>query len=504
MAEPINYAAIVDSLGLKQPWGDQPDLYWQGRTFQLVGRNHLIKFRRCILSMDKGLGKTSTILSIFEDPAVHQNTPGFTVVIFTTERGMEAYRRDIKKFPDHEDKIQLVYGSGSERELRWKNKKAKYFIATYAAFLSDAGARGEGSKPRLPQWLLAGQADAVVCDEFHRVFRNRTSKTFELFKRLFRHTKYFYPISGSAVSKGPQDLWPALHLCDQKFWGSYWKYVHTWCEVDDRGYGKSIIGPRSDRIQQWRNAVAPYVFHVTCEMVGDAMPPLNRDFLDIELPPEQRRIHDQMEQMAFMELADDEYIFAPNSLVKVHKLRMSLICPKVIDERLDVGQGIKEIYTDAKEAGLTRYVIFTPFRSPIPYLQDWLRNQGAQVFILQGGIGLDEQEKRLQDWRDYIRFGNDAETPGIIISTIKYGESWEVPEARYGYFLGEEWDPEDNKQAEARLHRLISIGPTFIQYCRFLNSYNEEMISQLVGKANNRKMLLETWGQLKRRAHEHK
>lgn len=511
----IDWDAIVAKLGLKQPF---PEPYWQGKSFQLVVRNHLIRAKRAILSMHKGLGKTSTILSIFEDPKVHKNIPGFAVVIVTTVRGMAAYERDIKMFPEWQGKIQLVLGDKRERELKWKTD-AKYFIVSSGTLLDDIGVKAtKKQKDRkdevttnvtAPDWLLKGRCDAVVFDEFHRYFRNRSSKFFAAAEKLFRNTEYVIPMSGSATSKGPQDLWPALNICDHKFWSSYWKYVSTWCEVEDTPFGKRVGDPRTDkdshgvsRVDKWRDAIRPYVSHVTDVMVGDQLPPLNRNFMDVKLPTWQMNAHDQMRDQQFMETPDDEYIFSENSLVKVHKLRQMLICPKAVHPAWGIGEGLEAVYANAQESELTRYAIFTPFRPPILLFDEWLRAQGANVFWLAGGIGLEEQNRRLEMFDQSLRSAT-PERPSIVLSTIKYGESWEIPQVKHDYFIGEEWDPEENKQAEGRKRRLISDGPVFSWYCRFLGTYQEEIIDLLLRKSTNVRTMFRSWGQLKTLVNQH-
>lgn len=488
----VDFAGQVVSLGLQQPFNTSV-----GWAHQLVSRHKLVKRKRCILSVDKGLGKTWTVLSIFEHEEIHKNIPGFTVLILCPEKGMGSYIRDLKKFPDPEGKIQLVYGQGHQRERQWKNSHARYFICTYASFLSDLGQRVTNKKTKVlsqviaPQWALKGQIDGVVFDEFHRQFRNRTSTAFKVFAKFFKNTEYVYPMSGSAVSKGPQDLWPALHIVDPKFWSTYWGYVYTWCEVDDWGFGKTITGPKTDRVQAWRNAVGPYVMHIKAEQV-QGMPEKVRDFLDVQLPAWQMKLHNDLRDNLYLETPDGEFIFASNVLTKINKLRNILICPKTLSPEYDVGQAIIDVADNALDGGVNRYCIFTPFKAPIPIFADWLRSRGARVWILQGGIGLDEQTRRLEAWRSSL-VSATPENPSIIITTVKYAESWEIPECRYGYFIGEEWDPEENKQGEDRLKRMISVGVTYIQYCRFLYTYQEEIITLLLEKSANVRIMFGKW-----------
>ncbi|UTC30039.1 helicase [Brevundimonas phage vB_BpoS-StAshley] len=507
----VDFAAEVKRRGLMQVWQDP---FWQGWDHQLLAVDWVKRHKRTILSIDKGMGKTSIALAICEDPEVHCNVDGFTVLIFTNEKGMAAYLRDIKKFPkgddrfNAEEKIQLVYGTKEQRKRRWRNSKAKYFIVTYSAFLSDCGVRDSkhvaGRESIIPSWALDGKSiDAVFCDEFHRVFRSHRSKTFELFKKLFKDIKYFVPMSGSAVDKGPQDIWPALHLCDPKLWSSYWKYVYTWCEVEDSHWGgKKIVGPDAKKVGNWRKMMkSGYVFHVTADMVAD-MPPKTRDFMDCQISGDQLRVHNDFLRQKWVEIKglgdsgeESDFHFAANQLVMAHKLRLTLICPKAIDPSLPVGQGIIDIAEDALEGGIKQYAIFTPFKAPLPFLQAYLSSIGANVWILQGGIGLDEQERRLAAWRASLRSAT-PDRPSIILSTIKYAESWEIPEARYGYFLGEEYVREDNLQAEDRLRRLISVGMTYIRYVRFKGTYQANIIDALLDKAANWRMMFKDWRKL--------
>lgn len=500
----VDFQAIVDKLGLVDPFLESTKNF--GRVVwphSLVVRHRMIKSKRAIVGVDKGMAKTWAALSVFEDPLVNKGIPGFTVLILCPEKGMGSYIRDIKMFPNWEGKIQLVYGSKASRERQWKNSTARYFICTYASFLSDSGQRTnskvtkEVSELIVPDWVLRNQIDGVVCDEYHRYFRRKESKTFQVLERLFRHTEYFFPMSGSVLSKGPQDAWAALHMCDRNLWSSYWKYVYTWCEVDDGMFGKVVGGPRRDRVDKWQTAVSDNLIYITADMVAD-MPPKTRDFLDCEMTPQQRRLHDDLTQRLFY-MPDDEsgdIVFAENALVKIHKLRMALICPEAVSPGLGVGQGIEDIWDDAQDSGVNQYAIFTPFKAPLPILAGWLRNKGARVWVLQGGIGLDEQTRRLDDWRGSLSTA-DPDHPSIILSTTKYAESWEVPEARYGYMLGYEWDPEDNKQAEDRLRRLISIGMTYIRYVRHKNAYDSDMMELIIDKMIDVRHMFANWIQFR-------
>lgn len=494
------FEAEVLRLNIQQPWADP---FWQGGPFQLCARSYAVKVKRFILSLDKGLGKTSICLSLFEDPEVNHRDPNFSVIIVTTKKGMRSFTRDIKMFPEYADKVVLIKGTKAQRYNLWRKPGVRYFVVTYAGLLSDTGNRTDDRKTSelstliVPGWVIqkkgCGKPDAIVCDEFHRAFRNRTSGVFKMLKSLSKGIEYFIPMSGSTMSKGPQDIWAALHLCDPKFWSSYWKYVYTWCIIDDSGFGKTIIGPRTERVALWRAAVRGNLWHATAEDVAQEIPPIKNYPLDVELPDWQRDIHDQFMKGLIAETPSGEYIFAKNRLSALYKIRLTLICPKVLNPELGVGIGIESIVDDVEELDVEncpRYAIFTPFRDPIPFLAEYIESRGHKVWIMWGGISLEEQEKRITEWANHYDLTGER---ACIISTIKYAESWEIPQAWLGYMLGYEWDNEDNDQARKRLRRYISTRPVMIPWVRHVGTYDEEMLSNLMVNKDAKDAMLGSW-----------
>lgn len=494
------FQAWVDRRGLSQPF---PTPWWQGRNFQLCARDQVKRTKRCIISADKGSGKTSVVESIFEDSNVHKNIPGFTVVILTNRRGLAAFTRDIEMFPEEKrGTFQIVRGDSALRRDQWRNPSAKYFLTTYSTLLADCGRRqtsikkGTISQEIVPKWVWTS-VDAWICDEFHRQFRRRKSAIFDLLLDLTKHSEWLIPMSGSTVSKGPEDLWAALHLIDRKFWSTYWGYCKTWCEISGEGAQQRVFGPKLnpetgwidfERLQRWREAVGPYMFHVKPEELLDEMPDIFNVPMDIELPIWQKKLHDQLLAEQYTELPNGEFLFSSNRVSNLYKIRLALVCPTALNHSLDVGAGIEAIYEDAEESELKRYAIFTPFKAPIPYLKAYLESKGHVVIDLQGGLSDQTLADKFAAWRA----GSLA--PMCLMTTIKFAESWEAPEASYGYFLGYEYDNEDNDQARKRLRRLISPKPVEIQWVRALGTYDEEFLTNLMVKNDNKRSMFDGWG----------
>lgn len=474
----------ADDLNLVQKFGlIQPRDWITLRPFQQLGHWRGVKaLGRLLISIDKGLGKTIVDYLILED----LGSPRL-VVCCTTNAYTTWEQEAIKWKTAYGDKCQIVEGSALKRGIQWKNPNAQVFVTNPVCFLNDCGGiarKGISSDVIVPSWVFQS-GWALVLDEFQNFLRNHGTKKkpnrfFQLLCKL--PFTYFLPTSGSAISKGPQDIWPVLHIINPKRYPSYWKYVYTWCDTDDAGFGVQINGPKPSAVQNFRQFVGQDYFHRTKAMVKDQLPPKNRNFLDVYMHDWQQRLHDELRDQLWTETPDGEFLFAKNTLAMIHQLRLALICPKALHPSYGYGAGIEALADTCEFEGIKRFVISTPFKAPIPHLKTYLESRGIKVWVLQGGIKKEDRERYIREW---------SEGEGAIIQTIKYAQSYELIASPYGFMLGYEWDPEFNKQAEDRQNRLTSTEPTFISYVRHLGGYDEDIIDILVEKAVNVNIL---WG----------
>src|SRR5690606_24156851 len=84
-----------------------------------------------------------------------------------------------------------------------------------------------------------------------------------------------------------------------------------------------------------------------------------------------------------------------------------------------------------------------------------------------------------------------------ILCIIKYAQSFELIECTNPYFIGEEWDPEENDQAEDRHNRLSATETTHVWYTCIRNSVHEHVIDTTVNKRVNARLLFSKPKQLR-------
>lgn len=424
------------------------------------------KHKRFILSFDKGMGKTITYLKIAKDSGADR------IVILCTKNAMSTQRSHIKRFfPEWANAFAFVMGQSPQRAKIWNDPAIKVFICTYATFLADMGKRA-GSKGRIaPLWVSS--PPFMVCDEYHRVLRNKGSNMHKLMKEI--KPARLILSSGSAANKGPHSMWTALNICEPKFFSSYWKYVGAYCVVDETPFGKQIIGVKN--IEGWRNTVSPYVFHRKKDLKD--YPSKTRQALEVEMEPWQRKIHDDLKKNLLTILETGDLLLVKNTLEATVRIRQMMVCPRFLDPALGYGAGLEAIADDAEESELPHFVVSTPFTGPIPFIKEFFHSKGYKdVQSLQGGMGPDEVDAAIRKW---------TQNGGPIIQSISFAESYELPAARIMYMLGYMHDPEANAQAEDRIHRDIRVTPhpVDIYYVKHANSYDTRVVDAMSMSADS-------------------
>jgi hypothetical protein len=203
------------------------------------------------------------------------------------------------------------------------------------------------------------------------------------------------------------------------------------------------------------------------------------------MPTWQRKLHNDLRWKLVTELPSGELYITPNILAGTIRLRQMMVCPKVLDPNLPWGAGLEGILDDVRTSELTHWVISTPFRDPIPWIEKFFQEAGYKTERLMGGDGIDadELDRRIKRW---------TQNGGPMIQTIKYAESYELPAARIMYMLGYEYDPEANSQAEDRIHRDIRVTPQAVDiyYTKHRGSYDEDLIAHMATSADNNYNLL--------------
>jgi SNF2 family DNA or RNA helicase len=328
--------------------------------------------------------------------------------------------------------------------------------------------------------------DSVITDEYHKFMRNRDTGMHKLMKKL--KYEYLLMVSGSPSSRGAQDFFVPLNLIDPKLFSSYWRFVATWCNINETMFGKEVYGTRNE--EQFAKLLTEYAILATKKQLG--MQKKVRDIVPVEMTPEQERAYASMRDEFLLELEGQPAEIALNTLSQYTKLRKLLSCPAIIAPELGVGGGTKfiaETLLDLPQEE-RHSVIFTPYRDTLPILKAYFEGEGysvglnepgvdigVPVFIFQGGMGIEMLFETLHQFKT---------RGGLAICTVDFAESFDMETCDKAFMLGYSWDPQVNYQAEDRLDRLNNMhGLINIYYLQHANTLDEEILYTLAMKQTN-------------------
>ncbi len=348
------------------------------------------------------------------------------------------------------------YNNTAKRHKMWQERVPNcmnIYIMTFGGFVADEA-------------VLGHDFNAIVIDEAKRI-RNRKSKAFDYLKPRCKIAKFFWPMTGTP-GKLPMDMWTMFHLANPKVWGSYWKFVGMFHHVIKNEWGRQeILGIKNQ--EQWYWHVKQKASVVTREMVKDQIgkSEIFLQKLYVEMDEIQETHYKSMLEEMIID-TNDKLIIASNSMVRTLRLRQLLVCPKILSSNFTYGAAIEDFIETVRDD--PHAVIFTPFVEAIPHFIERLKQEGIHAVGISGKLSADELVTTIDEFR---------RTRAVAICSIKFATAFSLEPADQCFFIGYEWDPDDNDQAIMRLQRLTTTWPVNAWFYVHEGTYEEEQL-QLV------------------------
>lgn len=372
-----------------------------------------------------GLGKTLSSLA-----AGYQRGLTNRTIVTCSGSALSVWPKEVKKwFPELTGNVVVVEGTKPQRRKLWdKYGKQEHVIlvCTYGVYLAD-------------HQYIPEDFDLHIADEAHKA-RNHKSKTYYALQEI--RAEDVYLLTGTPAPKGVQHMFGYLHWLYPKKFRSYWGFLNKYCVIEEGPFGKEIIG--SMNMVEFKQILSTIMIR---RKKSSNMPKKRRHIMEVEMTAEEARIYKQIDEKQIYNREDGTYLLTPSAMSARLRCRQLFICPQLLDPALKAGSGLDAILEHADDNELNHFVIFTPFPAAFPFLRQriWERLQ-VSAHELRGGMDSVTVAKTIEDWTNAPK--------GIVLVSIKFATSFELTKASTGYMLGYEWDPDDNYQAEDRLHRM--------------------------------------------------
>lgn len=420
--------------------------------YQLVDIPWFLSHPKSMILYEPRLRKTATtIIVMARDPLTKR------VLIVCSKNALLAWMEHLPLWwpyidPSRSIEVRIVRGKNSKakatREALWtapRRADVTFFVTTFEAFVNDYD--------HIQKYRLT--FDTVIGDEVHRKFKTRKGTTVTKFREFIRDVRRFHPLSGTLAGKwGPADLWTLLNMLNKSEFGSYWRHAETFCWLTDGQFGKEIIGVRNQ--ENWLRTLHRYARVRKRADVAPQMPTVQRDIIRPEWTQPQLDTYNSLEKVPYTFTPNGTLIVAANSLEKFIRRRQLLICPAILDPLLGYGGAITDLLAkcvEAREEGDLyghHIVIFTAYTKAIPFIQAAFEAEAFKVFTIQGGTEPEELRTKIDAF---------TQTKGIVICSVKFAQGFSLESAQQCFFIGPEYDPNENKQAEDRLVPQIGTHP---------------------------------------------
>lgn len=475
----------------------------QLREYQVAAIAAMRTQRWMLLDAWMGSGKTLTALT-----ATFLLKPE-RVLILCSKNALYTWQKEMKKwYPAaiKEGMYRVVQGQKHQRLKLWKTD-AVFYVTTFQSFISDhidiRTIITNGKRKRIYRWdpTVSKPWDVVIADEVHRAgLRNYKTVGYNAFKLLRKQTTAMFLMTGTPISKGPEQMWPLLNILAPTLFNSYWRFVNTYCLMIDGPFGKMNAGPQNtEGLYQTTKSVYHRVARADVEK---QLPPLVRDIIEIELNPVQEKAYKALDEDMWIDLTHmgtrEEVKNKPTAMAlvtntilsKITRLRQMCVCPRLLGLEND-GAAIEMVVDKIQEREDHHVVIFTPFREAIRHFEPYLRRElkTDNVFHLWGSMDMLAVKSACENFK---------RTRGIMLCSVLFAQSFELETADTGFFIGYDWDQNNNLQAEARLRRLTSTSKTiYMHYIKHRNTVEEQELAVLSDKTRNCRVTYTYFDQVK-------
>lgn len=406
--------------------------------YQIWASTNLFKKKRAPLISPPGSGKTRMLLDAW---GKEQKLP---LLIFAGRNGTATWLSEIAKWYGEEWLERTYVATGMKLDVRkalWNSYyRDAIVIVTYQTAIYDKD-------------IIPREWSTIICDEAQR-WRNKKSAAFKQVVNRLR-SEYFFPATGTAIRKGPQNMWTMLNRCNPNHFPSYWKFVETFCEIVEGYYGKEIIGPRNEKAFQ--DILSRYGVFVPKHVVDEQLPEKFVRPLEYAMSRSQQKYYKKLEDEVLLEIQEsDQLLVNRNMMTRLLRLRQLMCMPKILDPSLDIGGGLELIIERLHNDRHT--MIFVPFKAAIPYVKAALEEEfkDISVYVLHGGLPVETVGE--------ITKAFDDDPNSVLLCTIQFAESFSINTAETAYFLGTTWEPDVMEQAEDRIRRASTTHDTVAIY----------------------------------------
>lgn len=358
--------------------------------------------------------------------------------------------------------------------------------------------------------LLAVTWVKMIVDEWHKEgLANKSSVTGQglaQFTTIKREALSGTPVRGNAMK-----LWGCLNWLEPTIFTSKWAFADQWLEVEevdgrkDPETGKvvtwkKIHGVKKDREEAFYQMLSRHMVRRTKAEVLPWLPKKQYpDPIWVEMSPKQRKQYKEFALNAEVKI-EDERLSATSILAEYARLKQfanaycriagydqkdrPIVVPTEESPKLEALMEILDtlgIGDKDDEGNISReeqVVVFSQFSRMVDMVEKFLQAKGIRTAKITGAVKDDVRDQAMNE------FQAGGKIDVMLMTTTAGGVSIELDKADTVIFLDETWVPDDQEQAEDRLHRGNRSHQVVVYYIRTKGTIEEYIERTNISKAD--------------------
>lgn len=337
--------------------------------------------------------------------------------------------------------------------------------------------------------------ETVIIDECHKnSIRNHRSLTSQSITDLKTETRY--ALSGTPMrKKGGSDIWGLLHWLRPDVFTSFWRFAERYFELDDNGYGKKVKGLREDGERRLFQELSSYIVRRTKDECLEWLPPKQYIEVKCTMGTKQAKAYREMVELGAAELGDGE-VTTTSILSELTRLRQfaTTLCNVVDGVVVPTAESCKleALFEKLDEYGVLEgtheapHVIFSQSKKLVYLVAEELRRDyDLRVEVLSGDQNKPGERRKLK--HDF----QDGNIDVLCIVTTAGGVALTLDAADVVHFLDETQSPDEQEQAEDRLHRASRNHQVQVLQYRTTGTVDELLVESNLDKKKSHELIMD-------------
>jgi SNF2 family DNA or RNA helicase len=359
-------------------------------------------------------------------------------------------------------------------------------------------------EPSYPE-LFETAFNTITIDECHKgnIRNHRSLTSFSISDLTLAEGGKKFALSGTPMKKRGSDIWGILHWLRPDIFTSYWRFAEMFFEVTNNGFGNKVGKLRPEMEDEFYRFLTPYVLRRTKAECLPWLPPKQYVDVWVTLEGKQLKQYKAMELDGCAALEDGGEVTTTSVLAEMTRLRQfsGALCTFRGDKVVPTRESAKLEALMQKldetgvldSAGETKTVIFSQFRETIELVATMLAEKGVAVETISGGTNKVGQRRAIK-----AAF-QEGDLRVLCIVTTAGGVSLTLDAADSAHFLDESYAPDEDEQAEDRIHRASRIHNVTIYRYRAKGTVDEDIIDTSFDKAEAHARILDVRRSILRR-----